>query len=394
MDKTEFHRISLDEYLDKADGAWLGQMIGVTFGEPTEFRFQGKIIPFDLDDYYKCTGNRTKREGYTKYTPDGAPDQDDVYIELLFLYCIKQYGIDVTARQIAEEWLKRMNYERVWHANKAAHTNFMNGIWPPESGNPEYNKHADDIDFQIEADLFGIISPGMPHESNRWCDKVGHIMNYGDGVYGGMFVAGMYTVAFFETDVNKIVDWGLRCIPQESNYAKVINDVINWHKQYPDWIDTWNELEKKWGNTDTCPDGKGKPFNIDAKMNGAYIVMGLLYGEGDFEKTMNISMRCGQDSDCNPSNAAGILGCSLGASGIPDKWKAPMKDFVHNISMKEIYPPKIFRRDIINTTAEITKQLIIKNGGKIATENGKEILHIPLQEPEPPEILEVSVWEK
>jgi len=390
--EVEYRQISYEDYLDKVDGAWLGQMIGVTFGEPTEFRYQGKIVPFNLDYYYKHTGKGNKRQNYKRYTPDGAPDQDDVYIELLFLHCIKNYGINVTARQIAEEWLKRMDYNRVWHANKAAHTNFMKGIWPPESGNPKYNRHADDIDFQIESDLFGIISPGLPQESNRWCDKVGHIMNYGDGVYGGMFVAGMYTIAFFETDVQKIVSWGLRCIPKESRYAKVIRDVMDWHKQYSDWTYTWNELQKKWGNTDSCPDGKGKPFNIDAKMNGAYIVMGLLYGEGDFEKTINIAMRCGQDSDCNPSNAAGILGCSLGASGIPKKWKAPMKDFIYNISMKEIYPGRIPRIEIVKTTAEIGKQLIMKNGGKIIKKNGREILNIPVQEPVPPKKLEISKW--
>jgi hypothetical protein len=42
-----------------------------------------------------------------------------------------------------------------------------------------------------------------------------------------------------------------------------------------------------------------------------HIVMGLLYGEGDMDKTIIISMRCGQDSDCNPSNAAGVLATSL-----------------------------------------------------------------------------------
>ena len=51
-------------------------------------------------------------------------------------------------------------------------------------------------------------------------------------------------------------------------------------------------------------------FNIDAKLNGAYIAMGLLYGNRDLDQTMLISCRCGQDSDCNPSNSGGVLsGC-------------------------------------------------------------------------------------
>ena len=30
---------------------------------------------------------------------------------------------------------------------------------PPDSGHPRYNPHSDDIDFQIEADLFGLVAP-------------------------------------------------------------------------------------------------------------------------------------------------------------------------------------------------------------------------------------------
>ena len=76
-------------------------------------------------------------------------------------------------------------------------------------------------------------------------------------------------------------------------------------------------LQQKWGNKDHCPDGYQKPFNIDAKLNGGYVGMGLLYGNGDFWKTMNVATRCGQDADCNPANPAGILGPLLGARAIP-----------------------------------------------------------------------------
>ena len=65
-----------------------------------------------------------------------------------------------------------------------------------------------------------------------------------------------------------------------------------------------------------------RPFNIDARLNGAYVALGLLYGSGDFAKTLDVSTRAGQDSDCNPSSAAGILGVMLGYAKIPDEWKS------------------------------------------------------------------------
>jgi hypothetical protein len=398
-EETNFRVISLEEYKDKVDGGWLGQMIGVAFGGPTEFVYRGRIMPFSLTDYTRrAVRDRSKFKpddpsSYVLREPHGADDQDDTYIELVFLHALRTRGPYASAREIAEIWNKYVRYDRVWHANKAAQTNFRKDIWPPQSGHPDNNGHADDIDFQIEADLFGLICPGLPAASNEFSERVGHIMNYGDGVYGGMFVAGMYAAAFFESDPEKIVRYGLACIHPESKYAKVINDVLDsWEKDRDDWIKAWNLLEKKWAQDDQCPSNKGKPGNIDAKINGAYIAMGLLYGGGDFYRTLDISTRCGQDSDCNPSNAAGILGCALGATFIPMKWKQPMMDFVHNRSLLEIYPPRIKRQDIIDATAEVGIQVVVASGGYLTTEGGIKYLHIPVQEPAPPANLEQSQW--
>ena len=120
--------------------------------------------------------------------------------------------------------------------------------------------------------------------------------------------------------------------------------MITWHEKYPgDWRQTWFEVQKKWTSEVGCPVGVFNAFNIDAKLNAAYIVIGLLYGNGDFTKTIEISTRCGQDSDCNPSNAAGILGTIVGYSNIPDYWKQGLDkvedmDFKYtDISLTEAY---------------------------------------------------------
>ena len=153
--------------------------------------------------------------------------------------------------------------------------------------------------------------------------RAGRVMNYGDGIYGGVFVSCMYSAAFFEKDPRKLVEAGLSCIPAKSPYAMLITDVLAWHKRYPnDWEANWREIENKWNKREPCPAGALDPFNIDAKINGAYIALGLLYGGGDMEKTIVISTRAGQDSDCNPSSAAGVLGVAMGYDAIPDNWKS------------------------------------------------------------------------
>ena len=194
-------------------------------------------------------------------------------------------------------------------------------------GHPKFNTHADDIDYQIEADYAGLIAPGLPNVAIELGETFGRLMNYGDGLYGGQFMGGMYAEAFFETDRVKLVEAGLACIPDKSQYAECIRDVLAWYKENPnDWEKCWQKVEDKYQkNPDyrkaSCDKGD---FNIDAKINGAYIVMGLLYGNGDIDKTIDISCRCGQDSDCNPSSAAGILATTMGYSKLPDKFKSAL----------------------------------------------------------------------
>ena len=157
------------------------------------------------------------------------------------------------------------------------------------------------------------MSPGMPNTASTISDKIGHIMNYGDGWYGGVFVGAMYTLAFASSDINYIVAEALKTIPAESNFYKCIHDVIGWHKQYPDdWKSTWFEVQKKWANDISCPEGVFLPFNIDATVNAAYVVIGLLYATLIYKIT-EIATRCAQDADCNPSTVGGILGTVLAA---------------------------------------------------------------------------------
>jgi hypothetical protein len=132
----------------------------------------------------------------------------------------------------------------------------------------------------------------------------------------------MYAAAFFDTDPRRVVEAGLAALPPKSSYAAVIRDVLVWHAAHPDdWKSAWLMLEEKWDKDDACPDGSLQPFNIDAKLNGAYVALGLLYGGGDFSKTLEVATRSGQDSDCNPASAGGVLGVMLGYDAIPEEYK-------------------------------------------------------------------------
>lgn len=349
---------------DKIKGGWAGQVIGCTFGGPTEFQYKGTLI----QDYQPIPWDNGRCKWYYENSPGLY---DDVYMDLTFVDVFEKEGLDAPASSHANAFA---NAEyMLWHANQAARYNILNGITPPQSGHWLNNPHADDIDFQIEADFAGLMSPGMVNTSTDICDKVGHIMNYGDGWYGGVYVAAMYSLAFVSNDVNYIATEALKSIPQESEFYKCMSDVIGWKKEFPDdWKRNWFECERKWSSDIGCPDGVFNSFNIDAKINAAYIVIGLLYGEGDFGKTMEISTRCGQDSDCNPASAGGILGTMLGYSAIPEYWRAP----VYPVEDMDFKYTTMSLNDVYELGYKHAIAVLEKNGAVI---NG-DAIEIPFQE--------------
>lgn len=364
-------RLPIQEYRDKMKAGWLGQMAGVAWGAPTEFRWKGAIIPAD------------KMPSWKPETINGSFAQDDLYVDMTFLRTLEMHGLDVSIRQAGIDFANS-GYP-LWHANKAGRDALRRGIAPPDSGHPRFNAHADDIDYQIEADFAGLVSPGLPNNVIALGDKFGRIMNYGDGVYGGVFMGGMYAEAFFEKDPVRLVRAGLACIPPDSQYAECIRDVLAWYEEHPDdWEKNWQKIEAKYNKMPeyrraSCGDKGAKDgFNIDAKINGAYIVLGMLYGKGDLSKSVVISCRAGQDSDCNPSSVAGVLFTTIGFSRVPDTFKEKLDE-----SKSWIYTSYNFPK-LIAACEKVAREAVVKAGGRIEKDaDGEEVFVLPTEKPRP-----------
>ncbi|MEM1140993.1 MAG: ADP-ribosylglycohydrolase family protein [Pseudomonadota bacterium] len=367
QEQLDDRRISVSEYREKVKAGWIGQMAGVGWGFPTEFRWLGEIIPADK-------------------VPEWEPemvnvfDQDDLYVEMTFLRTLEEYGFDVPIKQAGIDFAN--SKYTLWVANREGRTNLRRGIAPPDSWHPAFNLAAVAIDYQIEADYSGLIAPGMPNIPIELGEKFGRLMNYGDGLYGGQFIGAMYAEAFFESDPAIIVAKGLRAIPEGSQYAEAVRDVIEWHSQYPDnWEKTWHLVNDKYHlnpeyrqfTADPLIGGVDGPFNIDAKLNGAYVVMGLLYGEGDVDKTIEIAMRGGQDSDCNPSNAAGILLTAQGYDAVPEKFTSAL-----DLHTKFDFTEYTFT-ELIDVNEKLARQAVLRSGGRIEhNTQGEEEFVIPV----------------
>jgi hypothetical protein len=167
-----------------------------------------------------------------------------------------------------------------------------------------------------------------------------------------MAMSAMYGEAFFEIDVRKLVEFSLKVIPAESGYAEMVRFVIAAHDKHPDnWQAAWQELEVK-------AKASGWASKVDVRINGAYVYMGLLYGEGDYMKTLSVSMRCGRD---------------------------PKTGKMDKPTMREIYPDYLNWDDVLASTVEIGMQNIVANGGRI--EDG--MIYIPVQMPAVPALEQV-----
>ena len=187
-------------------------------------------------------------------------------------------------------------------------------------------------------------------------------MNYGDGWYGGVFVGAMYALAFVESDIEVIVEQALKTIPRKSKFRQRLSSVLRWYRESPDdWKRTWQLYNEAYSEDIGCPELVEAPGNIDATMNAAYVAMGLLFGHGDFGRTIDIATRCGQDSDCNPSTAGGVLATVLGYSHIPKSWMANVREvedipFAYtDMSLSQIY----------QVVFDLALQQIRRHGGQV-----------------------------
>jgi hypothetical protein len=350
---AETYRLPQDVLRDKIRGGWAGKVIGCTYGGPTEFRFQGTII----QDYQPLAWSGRAVPSSFKNSPGLY---DDVYMNLTFVDVFRKEGLEARARSLAGAFANAPY--PLWHANQMARANIKRGLAPPASGDWRNNPHADDIDFQIEADFAGLMSPGMVSVAAEICDRVGHIMNSGDGWYGGVYVAAMYALAFVSDNVEHIASEALKVIPETSRFHAVMSDVLRWHRESPgDWKETWFRVQRKWSEDIGCPEGVFSPFDIDAKINAAWVLIGLLYGNGDFGRTLEISARCGDDSDCNPATAGGILGTALGFKKIPGIWRSGLE-----AAEGARFPYMDFSlMDACGFSFEQAMGMIKKNGGRV-----------------------------
>jgi len=322
---------------EKVHGAWMGRVCGCMLGKTVEGIRTDELIPFlketgnypmhryilksDLNDE---TPNKYKFSFPSRHYADiidGMPVDDDTNYTVLYQEIIKKYGKDFTPFDVSQAWLKYQPKDAYCTAERVAFCNFVKGYTPPQSAVYK-NPYREWIGAQIRADYFGYINPGNPELAAEmaWRDaSISHVKN---GIYGEMFVAAMLAVAAETNNVQDIILGGLAQIPHTSRLYEDVYSILNLYKNGASKEDAFKVIYEKY-------DEYSAHGWCHTNSNAMIVAAALLYGGGDYGKSICMSVEAGFDTDCNGATVGSILGMANGIGSIPEYWTKPINDTLH-----------------------------------------------------------------
>lgn len=314
----------IDNYLEKIYAGFLGMNIGIRVGapvEPTIWTYERIRETYgEIDHYIK---------DYKNFAAD-----DDANGPYHFLRALHDDAKDrePTPDDVGRAWL---NYARegvgmFWwggYGRSTEHTAFLNlkhGISAPQSGSIAQNGHtiAEQIGGQIFIDTWGLVSPCDPEAAARRGAVSASVSHDGEGLEGARFICAAIALAFEMDDIYALVDLALTYVTPQSKYRQVAQAVIDFHREQPnDWRACRQMLDELWGY-----DRYGGACHIIP--NAGVCVLSLVYGAGDFNRTVEIATMCGWDTDCNAGNVGTILGVMCGLDGLKACYREPIGDAI------------------------------------------------------------------
>ena len=294
------------EFKDKVNACWIGKNIGGTMGTPYEGRREMQDI-----------------KGFVTKPGEVLPN-DDLDLQLVWLMALEQIGpLNVNAATLGEYWVSFITPH--WNEYGIGKCNLKRGLQAPLAG--DYLNHWKNSNGAwIRTEIWASVAPGLPAAAAKYAiedAKVDH--GAGEGTYAAAFVAAMQSAAFIISDIRKCIEIGLTAIPESSRMAKSIRFLFECYEKGMDYREARNAVQQL--NADI---GDGW---FEAPSNVSYAVIGLLWGEGDFKKTMIYAINCGDDTDCTGATVGATMGILNGMAGIPTDWKEYLGDEIITLSL-------------------------------------------------------------
>jgi len=316
--------VSSKDYVERVYAGILGKIIGVYLGRPFEGWSYERIMA-ELGEITYYVNDRLKQ-------PLVVTD-DDISGTFTFLRALADYSYprDLSPEQIGQTWLNYLIEGKavLWWGglgNSTEHTAYLRlqqGIAAPRSGSIELNSKgvAEQIGAQIFIDGWAMVSPGDPAFAADLARRAASVSHDGEAVYAAQVLAAMEAQAFVESDIQALLDLGLSYIPRQSVIYRLIQDIRAWHAKEPDWHRARREIETHYGY-------HLYGGNCHIVPNHALIILALLYGEDDFQRSLQIANTSGWDTDCNSANVGCLLGIKNGLAAFTGSmdWRGPVRD--------------------------------------------------------------------
>ncbi|MCP4612362.1 MAG: ADP-ribosylglycohydrolase family protein [Planctomycetes bacterium] len=347
---------------DKIRGGLLGQLLGNLNGLKHEMK------------YINTPGNVKQ---YTPALLEGARTDDDTDLEWVYIIAMQKNNTTMLSPHlITQLWKQRIN-NRIWCSNQYARQLMDIGFQPPLTGSIVFNPWANfNISGQFICESFGLVAPAMP----RTAAKIG--LNYtrvtidAEPAQTTQLFTTMIATAFITDDIENIIDSGLKAIDPKCDIRQIVNDVRKWHRQYPkDWRTARRLVKEKYSKHN----GEMRDRN-GHELNTASTIAALLYGRGDFIKTLITAFNFGWDADNNAATSGTIIGVIKGHRWMMQQgWQ--IVDRYHNTT-RDNMPMDETITSFADRIIDLSERIIIENGGQRKTISGQIVYQIPAEQPQ------------
>jgi ADP-ribosylglycohydrolase len=318
---------------DRLLAAWLGRCAGCNLGKPVEGWSRSRIRSYldradayPIEDYVpaldEMSGEWLLNDCWPETTRGNVAymaRDDDIDYTILALHLLEDRGFGIGPDDVGAEWLDHLPYTQIYTAERLAYKNLVRGLAPPATADVR-NPYREWIGAQIRADLYGYVFPGDPRSASSLAFQDASLSHTENGIYGAMWVAALIATVFTVPDEREALGTSITWIPPRSRLAEALKDVMDMHARGIEWESARDGIEERYGHY-------SKVHTIN---NAALVAAALLWGAGDFTKTIGLAVQGGWDTDCNGATAGSVFGAMHGTHLLPDHWIEPLHDLIRS----------------------------------------------------------------
>ncbi|MFC8075073.1 ADP-ribosylglycohydrolase family protein [Streptomyces sp. NPDC057307] len=308
-------------------GAWLGRCVANTMGKPVEGLTRDEVgiylravgqwpqtgyIPL-LDELPAGVSHLHESAPYAAGGRfDAVPRDDDLDWTILGLHLLETYGSGLTTEDIGREWLDRVPFTQTFTAERAAYRNLIRGLKPPHTATHD-NPYREWIGALIRTDVYGYVRPGDPRAAAKLALTDAVLSHTANGIYGAMWSAALVAEALVSTEPIDALRAALTVVPPRSRLHASQTELLRLAERGAD-----EETAQRWIDSEL-----GGYNWVHTVNNAAIIAAALLWGEGDFVRSVALAVRAGRDTDSTAATVGSVFGALHGPDAVPARLVEP-----------------------------------------------------------------------